>query len=132
MTKTRSGRRKEKEIDKDTVVAYHDFIQGRIQGELNGLSIGPGRGLFKIAVILYLVGLLFMIVGILVISLRKRHVYLWDWNDQFWPGPFFIVIFLGCFTVATYLLVLARRRTNTYRESLAVSTICEINVWLEV
>ena len=122
MTKTRTGRRKEKEIDKDTVVAYHDFIQGRIQGELNGLSIGPGRVLFKIAVILIIVGLTFMVTGILVITLRKRHVYLWDWNDQFWPGPFFIIIFLACFSTATYLLILARKRTNIYRGSLAVSS----------
>lgn len=121
MTKTRSGRRKrEKEIDKDTVVAYHDFIQGRIQGELNGLSIGPGRLLVKVATGLFVFGTILMIVGILVITLRHRHVYLWDWNAQF-LGPFFIIMFLLCFSAATFLLVLARRRTNMYRESLAVS-----------
>ena len=112
--------RKEKEIDKDTVVAYHDFIQGRIQGELNGLSIGPGRGLFKIAVGLVIIGLVFMVVGILVITLRHRHVYLWDWNAQF-LGPFFIIVFLMCMAAATFLLLLARKRTNDYREALAVS-----------
>ena len=116
-------RKKEKDIDKDTVVAYHDFIQGRIQSELNGVRIGPGQVLFKIAVGLIIVGLLFLITGILVITLRHRHVYLWDWNAQFWPGPFFVVIFLLCMSAATYLLILARKRTNEYRESLAVS-IC--------
>lgn len=128
MTKTRSGRRKrEKEIDKDTVVAYHDFIQGRIQGELNGLSIGPGRLLVKVATGLFVFGTILMIVGILVITLRHRHVYLWDWNAQF-LGPFFIIMFLLCFSAATFLLVLARRRTNMYRESLAFRPIGDYGV----
>ena len=125
--KPKTARKKEREIDKDTVVAYHDFIQGRIQNELNGIRIGPGEILFKIAVGLIIGGLAFMVTGILVITLRHRHVYLWDWNGQFWVGPFFIVIFLMCMAAATFLFSLARKRTNTYRESLAVS-ICLICV----
>lgn len=61
-----------------------------------------------------------MVVGILVITLRHRHVYLWDRNAQF-LGPFFIIVFLMCMAAATFLLLLARKRTNDYREALAVS-----------
>lgn len=114
--------RKEREIDKDTVVAYHEFLQGRIQGELNGVTIGPGYTLSRFAIGFFVFGFICMIVGILVITLRHRHVYLVSWDDQF-LGPFFIVMFLLCCAVATFLLMVAKRRTNQYRKDLAVCNL---------
>ena len=110
---------KDRDIDKDTVVAYHDFIQGKIKGELNGVDLGPGRNCFRIGAGVFIFGLICGIVGILIITLRDRHVYLWDWNDQF-LGPFFIVMLLLCTGLAVYLLVEGKRRANAYRKELVV------------
>lgn len=120
MKPTAKKQRKERESDKDTVVAYHEFIQGRIQGELNGVTIGPGYMLSRYALASFIFGMACMITGILVITLRHRHVYLVDWNAQF-LGPFFIIMFLLCSSLSTYLLLLAKQRTNQYRRDLAVS-----------
>jgi len=119
MTKPRTKPRKERDIDKDTVVAYHDFIQGRIQGALNGVGIGPGHFLSQLALASFVFGFVCMIVGILVITLRHRHVYLVDWNSQF-LGPFFLIMFLLCSAFGTFLLLMAKRRTNAYRGDLRV------------
>lgn len=119
--------RKERDIDKDTVVAYHEFLQGRIQGELNGVTIGPGYTLSRFAIGFFVFGFLCMIVGILVITLRHRHVYLVSWDDQF-LGPFFIIMFLLSCAVATFLLLIAKRRTNQYRKDLAFRPIGDYGV----
>lgn len=126
--KPKTGRpRKEREIDKDTVVAYHEFLQGRIQGELNGVTIGPGYTLSRFAFGFFGFGFICMIVGILVITLRHRHVYLVSWDDQF-LGPFFIIMFLLSCAVATFLLLIAKRRTNQYRKDLAFRPIGDYGV----
>ncbi|KAL3875317.1 hypothetical protein ACJMK2_033281 [Sinanodonta woodiana] len=109
--------RKPKESDKDTVVAYHEFVQGRIQDELNGVDFGPGHIPCTIAKWLFVFAALNLIVGILVVGLRYRHVYLWDWNDQF-LGPFFFIMFLLCSGLATWLILFAKRRANAYRRDL--------------
>ncbi|KAK3593311.1 hypothetical protein CHS0354_031371 [Potamilus streckersoni] len=109
--------RKPKESDKDTVVAYHEFVQGRIQDELNGVDFGPGHIPCTIAKWVFVFGFLNLIVGILVVGLRYRHVYLWDWNDQF-LGPFFFIMFLLCSGLATWLILFAKRRANAYRRDL--------------
>ena len=119
MKPTAKKQRKERDIDKDTVVAYHEFIQGRIQGELNGVTIGPGYMLSRYALVSFIFGLACMLTGILVITLRHRHVYLVDWNAQF-LGPFFIIVFLLCCSLSTFLLLIAKQRTNQYRRDLAV------------
>lgn len=124
--KTTSSR-KVRDIDKDTVVAYHEFIQGRIQGELNGVTIGPGYMLSRFAFASFLFGLACLIVGILIITLRHRHVYLVDWDAQF-LGPFFIIMFLLCGSLSTFLLLLAKQRTNQYRKDLAFRPIGDYGV----
>ena len=110
---------KEKEIDKDTVIAYHDFVQTQIRGELNGIFLGPGRFYAQIAVASFLSGLVSAIVGILVITLRRRHVYLISWDDQF-LGPFFIILAFMLVGFAAALVVQAKRRANAYRRDLVV------------
>jgi len=120
--------RKERDIDKDTVVAYHDFLQGKIKGELNGVDLGPGRPCCLVAGFVFVFGLVCGIVGILIITLRTRHVYLWDWNDQF-LGPFFIIMLLLCTGLAVYLVVEGKRRANAYRRDLVVR---EINTTLKI
>ena len=112
-------REKHRDIDKDTVVAYHELIQGRIQDNLNGVSIGPGRIFFKIAIASAIFACLCLIVGILVVGLRHRHVYLVDWNAQF-LGPFFVILGILFFGFSTFLCLLAKQRTNQYRADLAV------------
>ncbi|KAL5017924.1 hypothetical protein ScPMuIL_003646 [Solemya velum] len=118
---------KEREIDKDTVVAYHEYIQGRIQGMLSGLRFGPGRIYCDVAIGLFIFGVIAGIVGILVITLRFRHVYLPDWNDQF-LGPFFVVLFIMCTGVAVLLVSLAHKRTNKYRRHLVFRPIGDYGV----
>lgn len=115
---------KDRDIDKDTVVAYHEYIQGRIQGTLNGIRFGPGKTLCDIAIGLFVFAAVCAIVGILVITLRFRHVYLWDWNDQF-VGPFFVVLFILCTGAAVLLMKLAHKRTNKYRRHLVVRNCIE-------
>lgn len=112
---------KEKEIDKDTVIAYHDFVQTQIRGELNGIFLGPGRFFAQIAVASFLGGLISAIVGILLITLRTRHVYLISWDDQF-LGPFFIILAFMLVGFAAALVVQAKRRANAYRRDLVVRT----------
>jgi len=124
--KPKSNRKgKERASDKDTVVAYHEFIQGQIHGELNGVSIGPGYLFSKIAFILFGLGCVSLLVGCLLITLRHRHVYLVSWNDQF-LGPFFVALFLMCCGLATFLIKVARDRTNRYRKDLAVRTAVDL------
>lgn len=112
--------KKEREIDKDTVVAYHARVQNQIKNELNGLNLGPGRFPMFLAAMFYLGGLILGVIGVLVITLRHRHVYLISWNDQF-LGPAFIVFFLLCVGMGTYMVLVALRRTNKYRRGLVVS-----------
>lgn len=119
--------RKERDIDKDTVVAYHEFIQGRIHGELNGVWIGPGRVFAQIALGSAIFGFVCLIVGVLVITLRHRHVYLVDWNEQF-LGPAFLIVFLLCSSFSVFLLMIALRRTNDYRKDLAFRPIGDYGV----
>ncbi|KAH3866152.1 uncharacterized protein LOC127867216 [Dreissena polymorpha] len=126
--KPKTNRRpKERASDKDTVVAFHEFIQGRIQGELNGVTIGPGYVLSRIALASVIFGFLCLLVGILIIALRHRHVYLISWDAQF-LGPFFIIMFLGCCGLAVFLLNLAKQRTNQYRKDLAFRPIGDYGV----
>ncbi|XP_052767757.1 pre-mRNA-splicing factor CWC22 homolog isoform X2 [Mya arenaria] len=126
--KPKTNRRgKERASDKDTVVAYHEFIQGRIHGELNGVSIGPGYLFSKIALCLVIFGAICLVIGCLLITLRHRHVYLVDWNAQF-LGPFFVAMFLLCCGIAVFLLQIARNRTNQYRKDLAFRPIGDYGV----
>ncbi|XP_022318889.2 uncharacterized protein LOC111121754 [Crassostrea virginica] len=118
---------KEKEIDKDTVIAYHDFVQTQIRGELNGIFLGPGRFYAQIAVASFLSGLVSAIVGILVITLRRRHVYLISWDDQF-LGPFFIILAFMLVGFAAALVVQAKRRANAYRRDLVFRPIGDYGV----
>lgn len=111
-----------RDIDKDTVVAYHDFIQGQIKGELNGVNLGPGRTCCRVAGVVFVFGLALGLVGTLVITLRTRHVYLPDWNDQF-LGPAFVVMMLLCVGLAVFLLVEGKRRANAYRRDLVVRQV---------
>lgn len=110
---------KEKEIDKDTVIAYHDFVQTQIRGELNGIFLGPGRFYAQIAVASFLAGIVSGIIGTLVITLRTRHVYLISWDDQF-LGPFFVILAFMLVGFAAALVVQAKRRANAYRRDLVV------------
>lgn len=118
---------KEKEIDKDTVIAYHDFVQTQIRGELNGIFLGPGRFYAQIAVASFLGGLISAIVGILLITLRTRHVYLISWDDQF-LGPFFIILAFMLVGFAASLVVQAKRRANAYRRDLVFRPIGDYGV----
>lgn len=111
-----------KDLDMDTLTAYSHYLHGRIKEQLNSLNIGPGRFYFLSAVSLFVFGLICMVVGILVITLRHRHIYLINFDYKF-LGPGFIVIFILCFGIGTHLLVLAKEVTNKYRRSLRVSNI---------
>ena len=122
---------KEREIDKDTVVAYHTRVQNQIKNELNGLNLGPGRFPIFLAGIFYVGGLVLGVIGVLVITLRHRHVYLISWNDQF-LGPAFISLFILCVGFGTYMVVLANRRSNEYRRGLVVRKLicCKIKYYM--
>ena len=113
---------KEHEIDGDTWIAYHDYIQRKIKSELNGICLGPAGFYAKLALGIFLFGLASGITGILVVTLRHRHVYLISWADQF-LGPFFIILFLLCLMFACYLVVYAKRKANKYRRELVVSNL---------
>lgn len=119
--------KKEREIDKDTVVAYHTRVQNQIKNELNGLNLGPGAFPMFLAGVSFLVGLVLGIIGVLVITLRHRHVYLISWNDQF-LGPAFISMFILCIGFGTYMVMLANRRSNNYRRGLVFRPIGDYGV----
>jgi len=108
---------KERDLDSATIDAYHSYIQRGIRNNLNSISLGPGKLPFRTAVVLIILGLCFLLVGILLVALRTRHVYLWDWDAQF-LGPFFVILFLLSMSGATYLIILAKRRSNQYRSQL--------------
>jgi len=108
---------KERDLDKATIDAYHAYVQRGIRNDLNSVSLGPGKLPYRTGVGLVLFGICFLIVGILLITLRMRHVYLWDWDAQF-LGPFFFIMWLLCWSGSTYLFVLAKRRSNKYRREL--------------
>ncbi|KAK3090052.1 hypothetical protein FSP39_008840 [Pinctada imbricata] len=118
---------KEKEIDKDTVVAYHDYIQRKIRAELNSVCLGPAQFYGRLALGIFLFGLASGIVGILLVTLRHRHVYLVSWDDQF-LGPFFIILFLLCTMCAVYLVLYAKRKANKYRRELVFRPIGDYGV----
>jgi len=111
------GLLQEVDLDKATIDAYHAYVQRGIRRDLNSISLGPGKLPFRTAVALVFFGFCCLLVGILLITLRMRHVYLWDWDAQF-LGPFFFIMFLLCMAGATYLFVLAKRRSNKYRSEL--------------
>ncbi|GFN98394.1 hypothetical protein PoB_002490000 [Plakobranchus ocellatus] len=108
---------KGKDLDKATIDTYHAWVQHGIRNNLNSISLGPGKLPFRAAVFLFVFGLCCLLTGILVVALRMRHVYLWDWNAQF-LGPFFVILFLLCLAGTSYLLLIAKRRSNKYRSQL--------------
>ncbi|KAK6187143.1 hypothetical protein SNE40_005231 [Patella caerulea] len=118
---------KEKTLDKDTIVAYHSFVQQRIRSDLNGLAIGPGWIPCRLGLFFAILSFLSLITGTLIIALRSRHVYLIDWWAQF-TGPFFIILFLLFAGVATYLILVAKRRSNLYRRELFFRPIGDFGV----
>ncbi|KAK3751023.1 hypothetical protein RRG08_044601 [Elysia crispata] len=108
---------KGKDLDKATIDTYHAWVQHGIRNNLNSVSLGPGKLPFRGAIFLVVFGLCCLLTGILIVALRMRHVYLWDWNAQF-LGPFFVILFLLCFAGASYLFIVAKRRSNKYRSQL--------------
>ncbi|RUS89441.1 hypothetical protein EGW08_002814 [Elysia chlorotica] len=108
---------KGKDLDKATIDTYHAWVQYGIRNNLNSVSLGPGKLPFRAAIFLIVFGLCCLLTGILIVALRMRHVYLWDWNAQF-LGPFFVILFLLCFAGASYLFIVAKRRSNKYRSQL--------------
>ena len=121
---------KEKLLDKDTIDAYHSYVQSQIRSDLNSISLGPGKLPTRLAQGLTVFGFCCLLVGILLIALRMRHVYFWDWDVQF-VGPFFIILFLLCLSGATYLVILASRRANRFRRELYVS-VCQTRKLLSI
>ena len=109
-----------KDIHMDTLMAYHHYLQGRIKENLNSLSLGPGKFYFVISMVLFVLSLMCMTVGILVITLRHRHVYLVNFDYKF-VGPGFIVLFILCLGVGSHFLIHAKRVSNKYRRNLRVS-----------
>ncbi|ESP01466.1 hypothetical protein LOTGIDRAFT_230724 [Lottia gigantea] len=118
---------KEKTLDKDTIVAYHSFVQQRIRSDLNGLGIGHAWLPCRLAILFAILSAASLITGLLIIVLRHRHVYLIDWWAQF-TGPAFIIAFLILASIATYLLVIAKRRSNLYRRELFFRPIGDFGV----
>ncbi|KAJ8318583.1 hypothetical protein KUTeg_003674 [Tegillarca granosa] len=118
---------KNKEIDKDTVVAYHEFIQGRIRTSLNSIDLGPGRIYAFVGFCVFIFGLACGVVGILLITLRTRHVYLWSWNDQF-LGPAFIIAFICCTCFFFFTMFLSHKKANKYRSQLVFRPIGDYGV----
>ncbi|GFS08879.1 S-antigen protein, partial [Plasmodium falciparum Palo Alto/Uganda] [Elysia marginata] len=108
---------KGKDLDKATIDTYYAWIQYGIRSNLNSVSLGPGKLPYRGAIFLVGFGLCCLLTGILVVALRMRHVYLWDWNSQF-LGPFFVILFLLCMAGASYLFIVAKRRSNKYRSQL--------------
>ncbi|XP_041362639.1 uncharacterized protein LOC121378504 [Gigantopelta aegis] len=115
------------DLDQPTLIAYRAYIQHQIRGDLNGVGLGPAKTPFYFAVACAIFGVLFGIVGILIITLRFRHVYLVSWNDQF-LGPAFVIIFLILMSAATYLIVVAKRRSNRFRRELYFRPIGDYGV----
>ena len=111
---------KERLLDKDTIETYHAYVQAQIKSDLNSISLGPGKLPIRLAWVLVSFGLCCLLVGVLLITLRMRHVYLSDWDAQF-LGPFFFVMFLLCMGGTTYLVLIATRRSNRFRRDLFVS-----------
>jgi len=107
----------EKDLDKATIDAYHAYVQRGIRNDLNSIALGPGQLPFRTAIFMAILGFCCGLVGSLLIGLRMRHVYLWDWDAQF-LGPAFFILALLCFASATYLVILAKRRSNKYRSEL--------------
>ncbi|KAL8583293.1 hypothetical protein ACOMHN_043070 [Nucella lapillus] len=105
---------KEKLLDKDTIDEYHSYVQSEVRSDLNSICLGPGNLPSRAAAGLTVFGLCCALVGILLVYLRMRHVYFWDWEVQF-VGPFFLVLCLLCFAGATYLVLIATRRSNRFR-----------------
>ncbi|XP_046577310.1 pre-mRNA-splicing factor 38B-like [Haliotis rubra] len=118
---------KEKDLDKDTIVAYHAYLQTRIHNELNGVGLGPGSLPCRMGLICIAFSLASLVTGVLVITLRHRHVYLVDWWHAF-IGPFFIILSLILITLATYLIITAKRRSNQYRRELFFRPIGDYGV----
>ncbi|BFZ17874.1 hypothetical protein BsWGS_20913 [Bradybaena similaris] len=108
---------KERELDKATIDAYQDWVQRGIRSDLNSIGLGPGKLPCRSAVFLLFCAFCCFWVGVLLVALRMKHVYLWDWGAQF-LGPFFFILFLLCLAGATYLIVVAKRRSNKYRSQL--------------
>ncbi|XP_067673819.1 uncharacterized protein [Haliotis asinina] len=118
---------KEKDLDKDTIVAYHAYLQTRIHNELNGVGLGPGWLPCRMGLICIAFSLASLVTGVLVITLRHRHVYLVDWWHAF-IGPFFIILSLILMTLASYLIITAKRRSNQYRRELFFRPIGDYGV----
>ncbi|BFZ03482.1 hypothetical protein BsWGS_06521 [Bradybaena similaris] len=108
---------KEKLLDKATIDAYQDWVQTGIRRDLNSISLGPGKLPCRSGVFLVICAICCLLVGILLVALRMRHVYLWDWDAQF-LGPFFFILFLLCMATASYMFITAKRRSNKYRSEL--------------
>ncbi|XP_046339162.1 pre-mRNA-splicing factor 38B-like [Haliotis rufescens] len=118
---------KEKDLDKDTIVAYHAYLQTRIHNELNGVGLGPGWLPCRMGLVCIALSVASLVTGVLVITLRHRHVYLVDWWHAF-VGPFFIILFLILMTLACYLIITAKRRSNQYRRELFFRPIGDYGV----
>ncbi|XP_059156504.1 S-antigen protein-like [Physella acuta] len=108
---------KEIDLDKATIDTYHAWVQRGIRNDLNSISLGPGKLPFRAGIFMYVSAFFSLIIGILLVALRMRYVYLWDWSAQF-LGPFFFILFLLCMAAGSYLMVLAKRRSNKYRSQL--------------
>jgi hypothetical protein len=108
---------KEKDLDKETIDSYQAWVQWGIRQDLNSVALGPGKLPYRSGIFMLVCALGCFIVGILLVWLRMRHVYLWDWGAQF-LGPFFFILFLLCMAGASYLFVIAKRRSNKYRSQL--------------
>jgi hypothetical protein len=111
---------KESLPDQKTIDAYHSYVQAEIRSDLNSISLGPGRLPSNLAKGLTVTGIVFLLIGVLLVALRMRHVYFWDWEVQF-VGPFFFILFLFCCAGATWLVIIATRRSNRFRRELYVS-----------
>ncbi|XP_064606423.1 uncharacterized protein LOC135471218 isoform X2 [Liolophura sinensis] len=119
--------RRRKQRHEDTVVAYHEYLQALIRDRLNAVNLGPAKVPFRIAMVLYIWGLACCIVGILVISLRHRHLYLTGVWTRF-VGPLFIIFFLLSFGAATYFLNRAKQISNKYRRDLRFQPLGQYGV----
>uniref|UniRef100_A0A0B6ZYR3 Uncharacterized protein n=1 Tax=Arion vulgaris TaxID=1028688 RepID=A0A0B6ZYR3_9EUPU len=108
---------KDKKLDKATIDTYQSWVQYGIRRDLNSVGLGPGRLPYRSALFMLICAFGCLFVGLLLIGLRMRHVYLWDWGSQF-LGPFFFILFLLCTAAALYLIVVAKRRSNMYRSQL--------------
>ncbi|KAH9513134.1 hypothetical protein Btru_035955 [Bulinus truncatus] len=108
---------KEVDLDKATIDTYHAWVQRGIRNDLNSVSLGPGRLPYRAGIFLFVCAFFSIFIGILLVALRMRHVYLWDWGAQF-LGPFFFILFLLCMAGGSYMMLLAKRKSNKYRSQL--------------